>query len=170
MKRLFAIITALLLLLTAGCGAKEPPQPQVVNPIRTVDSPEDFPNSLGTYITPPNKVEDLSFSVISGEIAQIRYTLGGREFTHRCAETTEDISGVYGPFIPYDSIGVLIDHHSGSYTVRTKYPTDGGAVATWQIGDYSYSLYTPDEIEVTTFDDYASHVALGYINQAYPAN
>lgn len=169
-RRLFAIITVLLLLLTAGCGAKEQPQTQVINPIQTVESAADFQTSLGIALQAPKGSQDPAYSIISGQIAQIRYTYNGREFTHRCAETTEDISGVYGPFIPYDSIGVLIDHHSGSYTVRTKYPTDGGAVAIWQIGDHSYSLYTPDEMEVTAFDDYAAYMALAYINQAYPAS
>ena len=168
-RRLFAIITVLLLLLTAGCGAKAQPQAQVINPIQSVESPEDFQTSLGIALQAPKGSQDPAYSIISGQIAQIRYTSGVRAFTLRCAETTEDISGVYGPFIPYDSMGILIEYGSELFTVRTKYPTDGGALALWQIGDYSYSLFTTDEIEPATFDDYAAGIARTYLELDHPA-
>lgn len=167
MKRLFAIAAVLLLLLTAGCNS---PQPQIVNPVENVTGAWDFHTSLGLYLPTPADAENPSYSIISDQIAQIRYTWDGMDFTLRCAETTENISGVYGPFIQYDSIGIIIEHRSGVFTVRTKFPTDGGALGLWQIGDFSYSLYTPDEIEVLTFDDYAAGIALEHLNQAYPSD
>ena len=169
MKRLFAIITVLLLLLTTGCSAKEPPQAQVINPIQSVESAEDFQTSLGITLHAPGSGQDPAYSIISGQIAQIRYTWDEKDFTLRCAETTEDISGVYGPFIPYDSIGILIEYGSELFTVRTKYPTDGGALALWQIGNYSYSLYTADEMEPSAFDDYAAGIARTYLELDHPA-
>ena len=170
MKRLFAILTALLLLLTAGCGTKAQTQTQMVNPIQTVNGAEDFQNALGIYLSVPEKGENPSYSIISGQIAQIRYTWQEKDFTLRCAETTEDISGVYGPFIPYDSMGILIEYGSELFTVRTKYPTDGGGLALWQIGGYSYSLYTPDEMEPSAFDDYAAGIARIYLELDHPAS
>ena len=169
-RRLFAIITVLLLLLTAGCGAKKQPQAQVINPIQTVNGAEDFQNTLGIYLSVPEKGENPSYSIISGQIAQIRYTRQEKDFTLRCAETTEDISGVYGPFIPYDSMGILIEYGSELFTVRTKFPTDGGALALWQIGDYSYSLFTADETEPSAFDDYAAGIARTYLELDHPAS
>jgi hypothetical protein len=159
----------MLLLLTAGCGAKEQPQAQVINPIQAVESAADFQNTLGIYLSAPESGENPSYSIISGQIAQIRYTWQEKDFTLRCAETTEDISGVYGPFIPYDSMGILIEYGSELFTVRTKYPTDGGALALWQIGEYSYSLYTADEMEPSAFDDYAAGIARTYLELDHPA-
>ena len=169
--KVFVSLLLCLLLLFCLCGcdpqSEEAPTAQVVSPIRSVSGSADFANDLKLYLPVPENADNPSYCIISDQIAQIQYTYNGRDFTLRCAESTEDISGVYGPFIPYDSIGVLIDHHSGEYTVRTKYPTDGGGLALWQIENYSFSLYTPDEIEVTTFDDYAASIALTHLNHRH---
>ena len=139
MKRLFATITALLLLLTAGCSAEEPPQAQMVNPIRTVDSPEDFPDDLSTYLFVTEKAQDPAYSIISGEIAQIRFTYQGAEFTLRGTYLEGDHSGVYGPFTE-EEIALTLDHPKSGCNIQIRYTTGGIVVANWSISSMQFSL------------------------------
>lgn len=155
MKRLFAILTALLLLLTAGCGAKEQPQAQVVNPIRTVDSAEDFPGDLSTYMLTPENAEDLHYSIISGEIAQIKFTLNGEEYTLRGSWEREHMSGVFGPF-EENQTAIPLDHLYGGTIL---YTTEGIAVAEWTLSPMYFSLSSGQNTDRNAFNQLVTQIA-----------
>ena len=150
MKRLFAILTALLLLLTAGCSAEEPPQPQVVNPIQSVNGAEDFQNTLGLHLATPDVAEGPAYSIISGQIAQIRFTYQGAEFTLRGTYLEGDHSGVYGPFTN-DDIALALDHAKGGCHIQIRYTTEGIAVANWSISSIQFSLASSEAVQDTLF-------------------
>jgi hypothetical protein len=139
MKRVFAILTALLLLLTTSCSAEEPPQAQVVNPIRTVDSPDTFPSDLRFYMLTPENAEGLQYSIIFAEIAQIKFAFNGEEYTLRGSWEREHMSGVYGPFEETDS-AIALDHPSGSCQISIRYTTEVVAVADWSLSPMFFSL------------------------------
>ena len=158
MKRLFAIITALLVLLTAGCSAEEPPQSQVVNPIHTVDSPDTFPGDLRFYMLTPENAEGLQYSIIFAEIAQIKFAFNGEEYTLRGSWEREHMSGVYGPFEETDS-AIALDHPSGSCQISIRYTTEGVAVAEWSLSPMFFSLSSGQNTDRDTFSQLVTQVA-----------
>ena len=70
----------------------------LANPVVEYDSLEEINDEIGICLVHPGVmgVTDESFAVISGEIAQYKYTLAGYEYCARGSKNQlEDISGIY---------------------------------------------------------------------------
>lgn len=118
---IFLLSLCLLAALCSACGAK-PAEPKdsvpsgtaventapadtgakasLPNPITAYDSLEEINEAVGGNLCHPPVmgVTEESFSVIDGEskIAQYAFTVSGVKYTYRfCADTAEDISGIY---------------------------------------------------------------------------
>ena len=103
MKKLFALALAALVLLSfAACtdnssGNEESGEEnvQIVNPIEEVDSAAAF-GALGLTLDAPSGAKDVRYSIISGKIAQVNFTVDGHEYTLRASNKETDFSGLYG--------------------------------------------------------------------------
>ena len=173
MKKIIPIVCALLLVFSfASCKAatsapvqatasapsptsvaSPEPTAQIPNPIVEVEGPADF-SDLGFVITAHQQADSASYSIISGKIAQVVFTLDGQTFTYRGAVTTEDISGVYETFDP-DPQSLYLEGPGFKVDVSVKTIDGGekGALAEWAYEDIRYSFYTPDKTDYEALTD-----------------
>lgn len=78
---------------------------QGANPFLEVSSAEEF-KKIGIDIEAPEGAENISYAIISGNIASISYDKDGDSYTFRASEQSGDFSGIYGEVIssePLDS-------------------------------------------------------------------
>lgn len=165
MKKLFCLLLSCFLVIgLVACGTEEPPFAQLVNPIRSVESPENYSHLVD--MRAPEGAEDCSYSIISDQVAQIRFTYEGVEYTMRGSYThyigDEDISGVHGPFDDAKAKTVPFDYYCDHYTVTLQYTTEGGGLATWSFGSFRGSLYAPALPEDLDFESFVLQVLTGF--------
>lgn len=170
MKKLFCILLSCFLVLgLVACSAEEEPFAQLVNPIRSVEGPEDYSHLVD--MRAPEGAEDCSYSVISDQVAQIRFTYDGAEYTMRGSYThyigDEEISGVHGPFDDAKVKTVPFDYYSDHYTVLLQYTTDGGAVATWSFGNFRGSLYAASLPADHDFESFVLQVLTDFLDNRH---
>ena len=110
MKRITAIfcVLALMLVLFTACGkapaaekpaeqpAEESGEANLPNPVKETDA-EGIMQTLGVEFGIPEGAEDLRYSTINDELAEMRFSLDGTEFVARIKPSAEfeDISGMY---------------------------------------------------------------------------
>ena len=160
--------TTLILLLIVSCivmlcaCAPAPAESlSLPNPVVDVDDAYAF-DALSLPIDAPHNAQDARYSIISNEIAQVLFALDGISYTYRAAHTTEDISGVYESFD--EPVAVLVDADGWTAAITVKTVKGGnGALATWQLDDTGFSLYTSDIIIADTM----SHVAMALAEHAF---
>ena len=172
MKSILSLFLCCLLLLSL-CACKmqtasptEPSTTQVVNPVRSVDSPEAFPGDLRFYMLPPENAEELQYSIIFAEIAQIKFVINGEQYTLRGTYKEGDNSGIYGPFEETEEIS-LLDHPYGSCEIKTRYTTDGGAVANWTLFDIHFSLSASQITLSNAFNALAANISSRQLDLNY---
>lgn len=147
MKRHIALVLVLMLVLSLyACGEKQQGTSkvgeafaQMGNPVTEVAGTEQMQTILYFWIDAPERAENVRYSVISGQIGQVQYTLDQVEYCYRASAGQEDISGVYGPFEEITT-NLLVDHSAGSCEIKIQFTVDGGAVANWKIDNLQYSL------------------------------
>lgn len=166
-KTILLAIAFVLIFALAACKSSDPetavasispaleatpdePPVSLPNPVVEVEGAADFAD-LGFIITPHQQADSASYSIISGKIAQIIFTLDGETFTYRGAVTRENISGVYASF---DPLPQTMELEGPGFKVTLVVKTiDGGkqgALAEWGYEDVMYSFYTEDP---TNFDN-----------------
>ncbi len=176
LKKVTSIVIALVLIFafasckkaageSAQAGSVSPSEAQPVvpdataepaaalpNPVVEVDGSAAFSN-LGFIITPYQDADSVSYSIISGTIEQIIFTLDGETYTYRAAETTDDISGVYETFDEPQSLDLEGPDFTVSVNIRTIGGGNDGALALWELDGVRYSLYTPDPTDYEEMTD-----------------
>ena len=165
MKKFFCLLLSCFFVTgLVACKAEDPPFTPLTNPVRSVASPEDYSHLVD--MRAPEGAEDCSYSIISDQIAQIRFTHGGVEYTMRGSYShyigDEDVSGVHGPFDDAKAKTVPFDYYSDHYTVLLQYTTDGGGLATWSFGSFRGSLYAPALPEDLDFESFVLQVLTGF--------
>ncbi len=143
MRKIFiAALCFALAVCAAGCAAKTS---EIPNPMEELPSAEDFAE-LGVSIDAPEGATDVKYFIISGKLAQVSFTLDGRDFTYRCADEDEgDITGVYDEFRD-EELAVNAEYPDGCIEVRIRTTIDGGRLATWENGGKTFSLFTVSEM------------------------
>ena len=165
MKTILSLMLCCLLLLSL-CACKkqsaasfEPStSTQVVNPVRTVDSPDAFPGDLRFYMCVPEKAEKLQYSIIFAEIAQLKFVFSGEEYTLRGSWEQDHMSGVYGPFEETES-AIALDHPYGSCQISIRYTTEGVAVADWSLPSMVFSLSSGQNADRDAFSQLVTQIA-----------
>ncbi|HWQ59288.1 MAG TPA: hypothetical protein VN540_09745 [Clostridia bacterium] len=124
---------------TDGTGA------QIPNPMEPVSGAAAF-EDIGITMDAPEGAEDISYFIISNELAQVNFTLSGFEYTYRASKTQTDISGVYDTFA--EAFSVDCDADGAVLTVTAQNASSGGRLATWSANGVNYSLWcalAPDD-------------------------
>ncbi|MEL7610115.1 MAG: hypothetical protein AAGU74_11505 [Bacillota bacterium] len=165
LKRIGSCLIALLCipLLFSACKAE---QPQLPNPVVDVDGPEAFVPILGTKLRALDDADDVSYTAIDNRIAQIQFTYGGNAYSYRAANASEgDISGVYDEFSD-DQVNISLESDGTSTAILLRFLSDGSrALATWNIGENTFSLFSKNTADENT----VSYVATGLARLAAAA-
>lgn len=127
---------------------------QVINPIKTYGSADEIKDALGFTVNPIPESEDITFSTISNDIAQVRFTYNGLDCTLRANDDDGDFSGVYTASSSEETVNVE-DSDENTVSVLIKKLTDGNTLLFWSNSDNSihYSMYilgNPDDISNVT--------------------
>ncbi len=93
----FAVIIALGVALPRLSGHTEPTDPPVLggSPFEDVDGPEGFAK-LGFAVAAPEGAEDAVYCIIDGEIARVRFSLGGHDYIYEAARLDGNFSPAEG--------------------------------------------------------------------------
>lgn len=120
----------------------------IPNPMVEVRDVNSF-EKLGIHMVVPDGAGDVQYFLINGEVAEIRLTMDGVNYTWRASNTAEDFAGIFEHFKenPYK---LNYDYGTGTLEVLVKTTESGGHLAEWTWGDTAYTLYTaqPAEDEV----------------------
>ncbi|MBE6891729.1 MAG: hypothetical protein E7481_06860 [Ruminococcaceae bacterium] len=128
---------------------------QLTNPIKTYENGEEISEILGFTVVPLPESENIVFSTISDDVAQVKFTNNGIEYTLRANDDSGDFSGVYTSVVSENTDEILLSDNT-SVSVQTKTLTDGNTLIFWSNSENTihYSLYiegTPENISETIF-------------------
>lgn len=84
--------------------------------------------------------EEVSYFIIDGEIAEIRFTLDGKSYLARATAQTGDFSGLYGQ----ESDPETVDAATNAVLVSVDTDTAVYQKITWTDGKINYCLYGTD--------------------------
>lgn len=112
---------------------------QIANPFVEVESADDF-KALSITLDAPDGAEDISYAIIDGEMAQVRFTLDGKSYLARAAAQTGDFSGLYGQ----ESDPETVDAKTNAVLVSVDVGTGVYQKITWTNGKVNYCLYGTD--------------------------
>ena len=173
-RRICFIMCFILIFLLTACHPSQDtvttptdvPAAYVVNPVRTVNGADDFPNDLRFYMIPPENAKELQHSIIFAEIAQIKFVLNSEQYTLRGTYKEGDNSGVYGPFEETGS-SIALDHKHGSCQISIRYTTEGVAVADWTLPPMTFSLSSGQNTDRDAFSQLVTQMASSQLDANY---
>lgn len=114
---------------------------EIANPFQTVNSADEFEEQLKFRIDAPGGSEDIAYSILDGEIAQVDFNYGGNSYTLRASKQSGDFSGINGTVIKYDKIDAAND--AVLETIRGQF---NYYKLTWTDGAVTYILANNTEI------------------------
>lgn len=167
-KRIAVLLAALLAAATlfAACGKTDAPdatdgsdavsesteataasttaatEVQMPNPMARMDGPEMFEQELGFSIKAPEKAEDASYYVVSGQIAEVNFLLDGHGYSLRASKAEGDISGLYGELVSEQPLG------DGATLTTLKSGDADWYCLKWMNGDVQVALSNTDGAEI----------------------
>lgn len=124
----------------AGRAPEPTNEPVVMNPYGATEcaSVDELSQALGFAVKAPSelpfKPEQITYSAMFEEFAQIDYSAGGASLCVRMAPGTEDVSGDYNEYAKEETAEV------GNWSVLLKGDGSGVSLATWTDGAYAYSI------------------------------
>lgn len=151
MKKIIAIAVCILFAFTTvACTADSPSdsdgqQAQIPNPVVEQKSAAAF-EALGITIDAPDGAENIVYSIIGGELAEVRFTYGGNDYTYRASTVSDDISGVYDTFSPAFTLDILYGEYGLPVSAEADSGAEGGSLVTWAEDGVNYSLYTASAV------------------------
>ena len=112
---------------------------QIANPFVEAENAEAF-RELSITLDAPDEAQDVSYAVIDGEIAEIRFTLNGKSYLARASAQEGDFSGLYGQ----ESGTETVDAKTNAILVRVDLDAGVYQKITWTNGKINYCLYGTD--------------------------
>ena len=127
--------------LLPGAPATDPTEGgvQIANPFVEVESAENF-KALSITLDAPAGAAEVSYFVIDGEIAEVRFTLDGKSYLARASAQKGDFSGLYGQ----ESDAEIVDAATNAVLVSVDTDTAVYQKITWTDGKINYCLYGTD--------------------------
>ena len=124
-----------------GSPSAEPTENGVMggNPFVEVENADDF-KALSITLDAPDGAQAVSYAVIDGEIAEVRFTLDGKSYLARASAQEGDFSGLYGR----ESGAETVDAKTNAVLVRVDLDTGTYQKITWTNGRVNYCLYGTD--------------------------
>jgi hypothetical protein len=120
-------------------GQTEPGGVQIANPFVEVGSAEDF-GSIGITLDAPAGAQNVQYTIIDNEIAEVRFALDGKSYTARASDQSGDFSGLFGS---QEEIETIDAARNAVVSVVQVDDTDIYKV-TWTDGKVNYCLYGTD--------------------------
>ena len=166
MKTIAIALCAALMLGTAAC-AQPTEQPktddtiitdntQIPNPWQDYDSLSDACGATGYDFTIPESIDGrdaVHFAVMNdGEIIEAVFGKDEDEITIRKAPGAEDVSGDYNTYESTEKVTV------GDIEATFKGDGEKVSLATWTLGDYTYSVMARNGISTEAMTDMVSSV------------
>lgn len=131
---------------------------QVPNPILEVEDASAF-LALGLKLDAPAGAENVRYSIIDGDLAQVLFSLDGADYTYRASKTLEgDISGIYAE-LEDEAVGICVDGVDFGVCVDFRTVKSGGYIASWHAGETQYSLSTLSPVAEQAFTELAISIA-----------
>lgn len=132
--------------MTGGIGGT-----QIANPVKSYSEAEEITAALGFTVRPIPESENISFSTISDNLAQVTFTFNGIAYTLRADDEDSDFSGVYTPVESERYIEISLPENKNALA-HVKKLSDGNNLISWAHLDNSvyYSLYiqgNPENID-----------------------
>ena len=112
---------------------------QIANPFVEVESADDF-KALSITLDAPDGAGEVSYAVIDGKIAEVRFTLDGKSYLARASAQEGDFSGLYGQ----ESGAETVDAKTNAILVGVDLDTGTYQKITWTNGKINYCLYGTD--------------------------
>lgn len=109
------------------------------NPFEEMERADNF-KALSIPLDAPNGAEEVSYFIIDGEIAEIRFTLDGKSYLACATAQTGDFSGLYGQ----ESDPETVDAATNAVLVSVDTDTAVYQKITWTDGIINYCLYGTD--------------------------
>ena len=109
------------------------------NPFVEVENAEAF-KSFSVTLDAPDGAQDISYAVIDGRMAEVRFTLNGKSYLARASAQDGDFSGLNG----IESEAETVDAKTNAVLVNVE-GTDGVICKiSWTNGKISYCLFGTD--------------------------
>lgn len=115
---------------------------QISNPFIEVSDADAF-KTLGITLDAPKAAQDVSYYIIGGEIAEVRFLLDGKNYLIRASAQEGDFSGLYGR----ESETEPVDSKQNADIVSVDIGSGIYHKITWSDGKINYCLYGTDGAE-----------------------
>ncbi len=113
---------------------------QTGNPFVLVEGPQDFESTLGLTIDAPESATDVSYYIISNQIANIYFYYNDLSYVYRASKVLDEIDGLYGEI---KSSTVIDEETNATLDVVADGEFEYFRII-WQKDDITYSLVNTD--------------------------
>ena len=170
MKKIHAIATAVALVATLGIvackGQATTPETtdtegsavigmQMPNPWKEFTGIDEAENAAGFEIDVPEGVDGYDEQLVQGmdDMIEVRFINGDDQINIRKSVGTDDNSGVY------DSFETVTTENVNGHDVSVSSNGDQAYLATWTAGDYTFSVYANNGMDLAALLDIVAAVA-----------
>lgn len=109
------------------------------NPFVEVQSADDF-KSLAITLDAPDGAKEVSYAIIDGKIAEVRFELNGKSYFARATAQEGDFSGLFGEVVSTETI----DAKTNAVLTVIKTDLNNQQKITWTNGKINYCLLATD--------------------------